>query len=138
MKPKNVEELAYLAVKMGELEIDNAGQVWRVAARRWDRWTQKTRTIPCAPRRAEKVTGNYLQVRVMVDCVRANALAHRLVWRHFNGPIPPGLTINHKNGNPKDNSPGNLELATYSEQIRHAVRVLGYHSKRDSIGRFSG
>ena len=68
--------------------------------------------------------GDYLQVRTMIDGKRIHALAHRLVWFHFNGPIPPGLTINHKKGNKKDNRPEMLELATYAEQVRHAREVL--------------
>ena len=51
-------------------------------------------------------------------------MAHRLVWRHFNGPIPEGLTINHKDGRKQNNRPVNLELATPSEQQIHALRVL--------------
>lgn len=125
MLPANVEEAAYMGVEMGELEIDEEGQVWRVAARRWSRWTGTTRSIPCKRRRAEKPSGDYLQVRVMIDLKRANALAHRLVWRHFNGPIPDGLTINHKDGHKVNNRPDNLELATYSEQAIHAREVLG-------------
>lgn len=125
MTPKNVEELVYPLVLSGELSIDEEGRVWRHAARRWDRWSQATRLIPCEPRRAEKDSGEYLQVRAMVDLRRANALAHRLVWRHFNGPIPPGLTVNHKDGKKKRNHPLNLELATYSEQQLHSIHVLG-------------
>lgn len=51
-------------------------------------------------------------------------LAHRLVWETLFGPIPEGLTINHKNGIRDDNRPCNLELATASEQILHTYRVL--------------
>lgn len=124
MAPKNVEEVAYRAVQMGELEIDEEGRIWRVAARRWDRWTKKTRTLHCQRRRAERLSGQYLQVRVMIDGKRANALAHRLVYRHFNGPIPDRLTVNHENGKKQDNNPKNLTLATYTEQQIHATRVL--------------
>lgn len=60
----------------------------------------------------------------MLDGVRVYALAHRLVFRHFNGPIPDGLTVNHKFGRKKKNHPDRLELATYSEQIIHALHVL--------------
>ena len=138
MAPRNVEELAYQAVLMGELEIDSEGRIWRVAARRWHRWQQRTRKIPCERHRAEKDSGDYYQIRVMIDRVRANALAQRLVWRHFHGPIPDGVTVNHENGNKKDNRPANLNLATYSEQILHAIHVLGRHWSRDRLGRFAG
>lgn len=122
--PLNREDDIYPAVEAGELTIDSSGRIWRVAARRWDRWTSDVRTIPCAPRRAENETGKYLQVRVMFGGVRVHALAHRLVWRHVYGSIPQGLTVNHKNGRWADNRPVNLELATPAEQTRHAREVL--------------
>lgn len=125
MAPKNTEDLVYPAVETGEIAIDQQGQIWRVATRRGKGRTGKTHTLNCIRRRAEHDTGIYLMMRVMINGKRAHALAHRLIWRHFNGPISAGLTINHKNGDKKDNRPENLELATYSEQVIHAHRVLG-------------
>jgi hypothetical protein len=123
------EEIVYMAVTRGELEIDTHGQIWRTAARRGGR--HGIRTIPCERRRAEhQTTSGYLQVRVMTDGRRVNALAHRVVWLHFRGPIPSGLTINHRNGNKADNRPENLEVATYSEQVLHSRRVLGGGDQR--------
>lgn len=122
---KRAEEFVYQAVEMGELEIDDQGQIWRLAARRYNRWTGMTKTIPCARRRAENSAGDYLQIRMMLDGKRVHAGAHRLVWRHFNGSIPEGMTINHKNGHKKQNWPGNLEPATDSEQIIHVRKMLG-------------
>lgn len=134
MLPKNVEEQAYRAVVMGELEIDNEGRVWRLAARRWDRWTHATRVIPCKRRRAEKRSGKYMQVRVMIDSKRANASAHRLIWRHVHQrPIPAGMTVNHKDGNPLNNHPDNLELATYAEQTAHQIAVMGHDPKKNLV-----
>lgn len=60
----------------------------------------------------------------MFNKKRYNALAHRLVYHHFYGEIPDGMTINHINGNKKDNRPINLELATHSEQLIHATHTL--------------
>ena len=36
--------------------------------------------------------------------------AHRLVWEHFNGTIPDGMEVDHKEG--WANSIGNLRVAT--------------------------
>lgn len=125
MRPTTSEEIVYKAVVRGELEIDKEGRIWRVLLRHGTRWGSGVQVIPCERRRAENRTGRiYLQVRVMVDWVRTHCMAHRLVWRHFNGPIQQGLTINHKNGKKDDNRPENLELATYSEQQIHATRIL--------------
>lgn len=123
---KQAEIQIYEAVQRGELEIDKQGRIWRIGKRGWDRWNKTIRTNQCRRVRAEKLlpTG-YLMVRAMIDKARANGLAHRLVWMHFNGKIPEGLTINHINGVKTDNRPENLELATHSEQIIHARESLG-------------
>ena len=95
--------------------IDKEGRVWRIG------FIHSGRIRPCRRRRAESPTGvGYLQIRAMVGDRRVNALAHRLVWQHIHGDIPPGLAINHKNGLKSDNRPENLELATYSENLKHA------------------
>lgn len=121
---KNNEEFVYQAVPTGELEIRPDGTIWRLAASRGDRWNGGSQLIPCEPRRAEHDAGKYFQIRLMRDGKRVHAMAHRLVFRHFKGPIPPSLTVNHKDGQHKRNPPDNLELATNSEQQVHANRVL--------------
>lgn len=122
--PKMNEVFVYQAVLNGDIEILSDGTIWRVRKRGWDRWKKTAVSRPCKRVRAEHDQGDYLQVRIMINNVRIYALAHRLVWMHFNGPIPNGLTINHKNGKKKKNNPSNLELATYSEQQLHALHVL--------------
>ena len=42
---------------------------------------------------------------------------HRLVWEAFNGPIPEGLQINHKDENKLNNSLSNLSLVTHRENM---------------------
>jgi hypothetical protein len=58
----------------------------------------------------------------MTGAKRYHALAHRLVWQHVYGDIPPGMTVNHKNGLKDDNRIENLELSTPSEQVKHSHR----------------
>lgn len=50
---------------------------------------------------------------------------HRLVYQAFVGPLDSDREINHKDGNPSNNVPSNLELATPSENLLHSYRVLG-------------
>ena len=45
---------------------------------------------------------------------------HRLVWQMFVGEIPKGMTIDHIDGNPSNNTITNLQLLTPRENtIRH-------------------
>lgn len=121
------EEFVYQAVELGVLEIDSLGQIWRLLHQQTSRWGGPTVLVPCVRRRAE--TGRnqpYLQIRVMFFGRRGITTAHRLVYRHFNGVIPAELTINHIDGNKRNNDPNNLELATHKEQTEHAIKVLGW------------
>jgi hypothetical protein len=131
---KNNEEFVYQAVLTGELEIRPDGTIWRMAAARGDRWNGGSKLIPCTPRRAEHDAGKYFQIRLMRDGKRVYAQAHRLVFRHFKGPIPEGMTVNHEDGQHKNNPPDNLELATYAEQQVHANRVLGTGAGANQAG----
>lgn len=136
MAHKQSELEVYKLVLSGELEIDSEGRIWRVKKRTYDRWTGGTKVTPCERVRAEigQPGNNYLQVRAMIDGKRHYAAAARLVWRHFQGPIPQGLTVNHEDGWKPNNEPANLELATYSQQRLHAIQVLGaqHHDVRGS------
>lgn len=43
---------------------------------------------------------------------------HQIVWSHFNGEIPEGFVIHHVDGNPSNNTLGNLQLVTKAEHER--------------------
>ena len=99
------------AVKKGIFRITKSGEIWR------------------GSRRAEHRTPQgYLQVRWMRNKIRAACGAHRIVYRSMVGDIPPGLTVNHRNGIKDDNRPENLELATFTQQSMHSLYVLGKNS----------
>lgn len=46
-------------------------------------------------------------------------LAHRLAWESVNGPIPDGLTVNHRCMNKRCVNPEHLELLTPGDNLRH-------------------
>lgn len=51
---------------------------------------------------------------------------HRLVARHFIGPIPDGKEVNHKDSNRKNNSIHNLEYVSRKENVLHAIKKGRY------------
>jgi hypothetical protein len=117
---KTNESVILAMVDAGVFEIDGDGRIWRLRDRR------NGHDRPCERRRAEHRTPlGYLQVRVMVNGRRYHVGAHRVVWAYFNGPIPDGAEINHKNGIRDFNHPRNLEPMTSSENVKHAIHVLG-------------
>ncbi len=128
MKSKHNEEIVYQAVQEGLIEIDTQGRIWRLGWQQRNRWGT-THTVRCPRRRAEHDNRHYLQVFLRTPTGRVPALAHRIVYRHFFGPIPGQLTVNHRNGDKKDNRPANLELATHHDQKIHAIKVLGRYQR---------
>ena len=101
------EDVILDAIKKGEFTIDEDGQIWRYRGGKLVRAEHRT-------------PQGYLQIRKMVNGKRYHTGAHRIVWEYFNGRIPDGCIVNHKNGQKDDNRPWNLELSTASKNISHA------------------
>lgn len=145
-KPRGYhDEAVYQDVLEGVLEIDSEGKIWKVKRWQGSAWGHPSVLVGCPKKRAEirPSRGGYLQVQLQHRGGRhvaaKTAQAHRIVWRHFFGSIPDGMTINHKNGIKDDNKPGNLELMTLSENVRHSLDVLGNRSKlRHGVSRMLG
>jgi hypothetical protein len=75
-----------------------------------------------APR---KKRDGYVAYHLCQDGEKKDPLAHRLVWIAFEGPIPDGLEINHKNSVRDDNRLTNLELTTRSGNCIYGFRMNG-------------
>jgi len=61
-----------------------------------------------------------------------------LVWEVYNGEIPDGMTINHKDMNKENNDIENLELVSHADNMAHARanRKWNYGSKPYEICRY--
>ena len=62
-----------------------------------------------------------LSVALLRDGVQKSFSVHRLVLDAFVGPRPEGMECRHLNGNPKDNSLGNLKWGTPKENSEDAI-----------------
>ncbi|KKM62165.1 hypothetical protein LCGC14_1524500, partial [marine sediment metagenome] len=65
----------------------------------------------------------YIQISFRYTGKIMRIYAHRLIWIYFNGNIPKGLEINHKQGIKGDNRLSKLELTSHKENIHHAYKT---------------
>jgi hypothetical protein len=77
----------------------------------------------------ENIDGYY---RVSLD--RKIYPVHRIVWAMFNGQDPGEYSIDHINGNVKDNRPENLRLATPAQNAKNTKRNTSSSSGETCIG----
>lgn len=66
---------------------------------------------------------DYWGVTLYNDGVAYSMKVSRIVAMSFLGAIPPGMQVNHKDGNKLNDCPNNLEIVTASENIRHAFNT---------------
>lgn len=126
------EEVVYQAVRDGELEIDDEGRIWRVASRCGAGKGRSVLVLVPRKRAEHPHPCGYWFIGRKSKGVTKQVLAHRLVWFHLYGEIPPLLTINHIDGIKTNNRPDNLELATHTEQALHALHVI--HTRVPTAG----
>lgn len=79
--------------------------------------------------------GDNKRVTIRLSVYNKTIRLHRFVWECFNGAIPKGMEIDHKDRNQSHNKPSNLRLATSSEQKKNTGKKL-WNGKASS--RFKG
>lgn len=57
-----------------------------------------------------------------VSTSRTHSLLHRDIWQHYNGEIPDGAEVHHKDENPANNCIENLELRTSPDHASHHMK----------------
>lgn len=76
-------------------------------------------------------SGKYYRVRLIINGVSSHYQVHRIIWESFNGEIPDGYDIDHKDRNTSNNSISNLEPLTHRENTKRAdhnnIKVKGTH-----------
>lgn len=106
----------------GILKIGRDGLIWKVKKKHkeWKGYRD------CTPKLQGHDKDGYLRLGIRDETGKTRrAFAHRLVFMYFYGDIPDGLQVNHKNGKRNENWLDNLELMTSSQQMIHAIHVLG-------------
>lgn len=66
----------------------------------------------------EQINNNgYKTIILWKDGKPKNRTIHSLVWEAFNGPVPEGYEINHKDERPENNRFDNLNLLTHKQNM---------------------
>ena len=107
----------------------DAGTIWRTVQFHGNRHggpATMTRLVPTRAERSFSAKDGYLRVMFHSNGRRRRVAAHRIVWMlHNSRMVPAGMELNHKNGDKQDNRADNLEVVTRSQNVTHAIRVLG-------------
>lgn len=93
----------------GLYKVTNDGRVWSEINKKW--------------RKLKTTYQGYKSVALVKNGKRKDYFVHRLVWEAFNGVIPKGLIINHKNEERGDNRLENIEVCTVTYNNNYGTRI---------------
>lgn len=82
---------------------------------------------------------NYLKVILYNNNKKLNKYIHIAVWEAFNGPIPEGYDVHHKNGDTFDNQLKNFELIESKKHVskHQSIPVMQFDKEGNFIKEWS-
>ena len=81
-------------------------------------------------------SSGYLKVQLSKNGVVSNKDVHRIVYEAFNGTIPDGMQVNHKDECKTNNKLENLELLTPKENSNYGTGIERMkQSKKKRLGK---
>ena len=80
--------------------------------RTWAWWKARFTGRKAGTKQANK---NGIPNLIVVQFDRRHYASHRIVWEMVHGPIPDGMQVDHRDGNPFNNRLDNLRLATQAQ-----------------------
>lgn len=135
----NQAEMAFLSqVALGVFTVDEEGYVWRhkrlIAGSRMGT-PPRMKMLPSKRRAERAISDGYHKIMFTVEGSRYGVFAHRVVWMLANGSfVPPGMQVNHKDGDRQNDRPVNLEVVTPRGNSLHAGQVLRSLGKKEQRG----
>ena len=100
-------------------EVSNIGRVRSL--RHVTHRMNRIRPVPLVKKLRNSTSGGYSIVTLNRNRIEKNYFVHVLVLMAFVGPRPSGYQTRHLDGNPKNNTVGNLVWGTHEENERDRV-----------------
>lgn len=86
-------------------------------------WNKNLKEAGCRQKRRNGEP-NAVRVGIQFGEKLVQFVAHRIIWAMMNTePVPHGMVIDHRDGNPFNNKWGNLRLATHGKNLCNQKRV---------------
>ena len=108
---------------IGLYEVSNIGRVRTVEGKETHSVRHGVRRWKSRVLREKNPKGRDVRVSLWKDKKEKSFLVHRLVAMAFLPNPDNKATVNHKDGNPRNNHVTNLEWATYKENNNHAFNT---------------